>query len=232
MLTAVAFVPTPPLLVPELAGAAAAETEDLRIACGHAVQLLAETAGSWTAIGTDRLDAVLSCDAHGSWSSFGADIRVALGPHSASGADAELPLPALIAGWLRGQQAPNAAIRLRLYGPHTPASRCRALGRALATDEPTALLVLGDGCTTLTEKAPGAFDARAAALQRRIDTALSGADGAALAALEAGLCAELGVSGRVAWQVAVAAAGEGWRGRSLYEGAPFGVGYQVATWQR
>ncbi|MGZ4586712.1 MAG: hypothetical protein ACXVX9_02785, partial [Mycobacteriaceae bacterium] len=95
-----------------------------------------------------------------------------------------------------------------------------------------ALLVLGDGCTTLTEKAPGALDERAATVQDEIDHGLSTVDRSAIMGLDATLCSELGVSGRVPWQVAVSAVGDGWRARSLYCGAQFGVGYQVATWVR
>jgi len=233
VLTAVAFVPTPPLLVPELAGASAPDTEELRQACLHAVQLLAQVSRTWMAIGTHSSERTLGPRTRGSWRAFGADVTVSLGPDAVTRPEPELPLPGLVAGWLRGQVDPEAALRLRLYSACTSPDRCRQLGRALAEDSGAqALLVLGDGCTTLTEKAPGAWDERGAAVQRQIDQALSTVDSATLGALDAQLSAELGVSGRVPWQVAAHAVGEGWRGRSLYRGAPFGVGYHVAIWQR
>lgn len=236
MLTAVTFVPTPPLLVPELANGASAQTRDLREACLSVVQLLAATSRSWTAIGVGAVDRQLDPSDYGSWRSFGVDVAVSLAPMPADRAHpvpAELPLPALIAGWLRQQVAPDADVHVQLYARDTTPSHCLEVGRQLGADPQShALLVLGDGCTTLTEKAPGAFDARAGALQNRIDDALATADVAALAALDPELCEQLGVSGRVAWQVAAGAAGTGWRGQSWYAGAPFGVGYQVAAWQR
>lgn len=233
MLTAVAFVPTPPLLVPELAGRAAEQTAELRSACLAAVRGLAEVSDVWLAIGADATDLTLGPNASGSWKAFGADVEVSLGPDAGATRNRELPLAALVAGWLRGQVAPEAMMSMRLYSEGTSAAQCAALGRGLAEDpEVSALLVLGDGCTTLTDKAPGAFDPRAADLQQTIDHGLSTADAAAVFRLDAGLCDALGVGGRVPWQVAAAAAGAGWRARSLYGGAPYGVGYQVAMWVR
>ncbi|MGZ4524752.1 MAG: hypothetical protein ACXVXZ_00205 [Mycobacteriaceae bacterium] len=233
VLTAVVFVPTPPLLVPELVGCAAEQTQALRDACLSAVGTLAEVSNSWVAIGAHGTDLELGPDARGSWSSFGADVAVSLGPNAHTAVDPALPLPALVAGWLRAEVAPQAAIRLRLYARDTPRARCVELGRLLGADpENHALLVLGDGCTTLTAKAPGALDERAATVQDEIDHGLSTVDRSAIMGLDATLCSELGVSGRVPWQVAVSAVGDGWRARSLYCGAQFGVGYQVATWVR
>ena len=230
MLTAVVFVPTPPLLVPELAGAAAAATQHLRDGCLQAVRVLAEQPCSWTAIAANVVDTHLGSDTAGSWQSFGVPVPVAFTPQGLGRTGAELPLPALIAGWLRGRAAGDATIQMDLYAYDTSPTRCRELGRELAEGPRQGLLVLGDGCTTLSAKAPGAFDERAAGLQHRIDQALAEADLGALGRLDPQLCAELGVSGRVPWQIA-AAAGDEWRGHSVYAGAPYGVGYQVAVWQ-
>lgn len=56
-------------------------------------------------------------------------------------------------------------------------------GRVDAAPGPVGLLVVGDGATTLTDKAPGAFDDRAEAVQHAIDDALGRADVDALASL-------------------------------------------------
>jgi hypothetical protein len=54
---------------------------------------------------------------------------------------------------------------------------------------------------------------------------------AALTALDTGLARELRASGRAPWQVlAGAAEGADLGGSLLYEDAPYGVGYIVATW--
>ena len=231
VLTTVVFVPTPPLLVPELAGAAAAATQQLRDACLQAVRVLAEQPCSWTAIAANAADMHLGPDTVGSWRSFGAHVPVAFSPEGLDRTGTELPLPALIAAWLRGRAARDATIQMHLYADGTSPARCRELGRELPDGPCAGLLVLGDGCTTLSEKAPGAFDVRAAGLQNRIDQALATADTRTLSRLDPQRCADLGVSGRVPWQIAAAVGGD-WQGHSMYAGAPYGVGYQVAVWQR
>lgn len=233
MLTAVVFLPAPPLLVPELAGGAAPAMQDLRTACLDAVASLKDVAGPWTAVAAGGTAMRLDPRSAGSWASFGADVRVSLSPDGGAPEDPQLPLPALILGWLRGRAAPAATIAVQLYPGTASPQECRELGLALAAEpSPAVLLAVGDGCTTLTEKAPGAFDPRATALQQQIDDALAAADTAALERLDPQLCDELGVSGRAPWQVAAAAAGPGWRGRSLHRSAPYGVGYHVAVWRR
>jgi hypothetical protein len=47
------------------------------------------------------------------------------------------------------------------------------------------------------------------------------------------LAAELGSGGRVPWQVLAGVGGaDAWRSKLLYSGAPLGVGYHVAVWER
>ena len=50
----VAVVPTPPLLVPELAAGAAEETAPVRDACLAAVRAVASECGKWIAVGAGR----------------------------------------------------------------------------------------------------------------------------------------------------------------------------------
>lgn len=230
MLTAVVFVPSTPLLVPELAGGAADETDGLRQA---ALSVCATLGPRWTVLGGHSVDAVLGAQTAGTFAAYGVDVAVTLGPGTTQAPDPELALPALTAGWLRGAAAPSASCVVRLVDADGPPARCAALGRALAAEpEPVGLVVVGDGASTLTEKAPGAFDERAPAVQAGIDQVLGSADVDVLAALDPWLCGELGVSGRAVWQVAAAAAGPGWRGRSVHTSAPYGVGYSVVAWER
>ncbi|OPX15641.1 hypothetical protein B1964_08860, partial [Gordonia sp. i37] len=110
-----------------------------------------------------------------------------------------------------------------------------------AVSEPVGLLVVGDGATALSPKAPGGGErASAVRLQKRIDTALECGDLETLADLDAQECDAEGVGGRVAWQVAAAVARAS-RAHTdvdparldpecLYAAAPFGVGYVVARW--
>jgi aromatic ring-opening dioxygenase LigB subunit len=94
-----------------------------------------------------------------------------------------------------------------------------------------ALLVMGDASACRTVKAPGYLDERAAPFDAEVARALGAADVAAVQALDAELAYELKASGRAPWQVlAGAAEGANLGGALLYEDAPYGVGYVVATW--
>ncbi|KGN36237.1 hypothetical protein N803_05060 [Knoellia subterranea KCTC 19937] len=126
---------------------------------------------------------------------------------------------------------------------------CIALGRAVADREDersgnraTTLLVVADGSARRTEKAPGHFDERAAAVDDSIVGAVrDAADGGLdrLLDLDPTLCADLLVTGRAPLQVLAAATGEALGGghegeRTAYEvvscevSDPFGVLYVVA----
>jgi aromatic ring-opening dioxygenase LigB subunit len=110
--------------------------------------------------------------------------------------------------------------------------RCAEAGRDLAARAGrVALLVMGDGSACRSLKAPGYLDERAEPFDARVAEALGAADPDALMALDPGLAAALKASGRAPWQVlAGAAAPAGLTGTLLYDEAPYGVGYLVATW--
>ncbi|PJF02059.1 hypothetical protein CUT44_00400 [Streptomyces carminius] len=234
MLAAAAVCPCPPLLVPEIAGAAAQEMDDARAACYDAIAVLA-------AARPDRLVVVGPAEpagrgrhpagATGSFRPFGVDLEVRLG----TGGPADRPLPPSLAvgAWLLERTGWGAAPVEGLgVGEPLPRERCAAAGRELAAGpERVALLVMGDGTTCRTVKAPGYFDERAAAFDSAAARALAAADTAGLLALDEELAYELGASGRSCWQVlAGAAEGADLAGRLLYDRAPYGVGYLVASW--
>ncbi|MEV0697641.1 hypothetical protein AB0I53_06940 [Saccharopolyspora sp. NPDC050389] len=232
MITRVAVVPYPPLLVPELTVRADPETARLRGACLRAVSSLTESAAEWVALGVDQSGpVVLEPDTAGTFVGFGVDVQVTLG--GAGTPDPRLPLPALIAGLLR-EQAGARAVTTHLLAPDTPAEDCRRLGAELAADD-VGLLVLADGTNRSDERSPYPPDERAKPVDEQIRAALADVDTAALLALEPESCAELGVIGRAALQVlpgVVAATGGTWRGELLYSATPHGVTYHVATWTR
>ncbi|WP_067841731.1 hypothetical protein [Nocardia lijiangensis] len=250
MFSIAVLVPSPPILVPELGGGAAvgsaADPADppavLRAAALDAARELAAVTQRWTVLGVGNADHVLGPESAGTFRGFGVDVRVALADSAAApgfAADPQLPLPALIAGWLRGRVAPTALATARLIAADTAPSRCLELGAALraeldAGDEPCGVLVVADGAATLTVKSPGYLDERAAALQAELDHALSAGDRSALGALDPGLCAELAVSGRAAYQVLgglFAADPSDPSVETHYRDAPFGVGYHVSVWR-
>ena len=231
MLSTVAVVPEPPLLVPELATGAATETAALRAACREAARRLAAASESWIAVGADpggRRTA--DSDARGSFIGFGVDVVVGLGPHAAGPVDPTLPLPLLIAGWLRAGLP--VTVRGETVAPDTDPGACLALGTELAREAP-ALLIVGDGAATHTEKAPGYLDARAGPFDDAVAAALAAADPGALAALDPALATDLWAVGRAPWQVLAGATRDSaWTGELLHSSRPFGVGYHVAVWQR
>ncbi|MEU5847485.1 hypothetical protein [Saccharopolyspora shandongensis] len=232
MITRVAVVPYPPLLVPELTVRADPETARLRGACLRAVSSLTESAAEWVALGVDQSGpVVLGPDAAGTFEGFGVDVRVTLG--GAGTPDPRLPLPALIAGLLREQAGARSATT-RLLAPDAPVDECQRLGTELAAED-IGLLVLADGTNRSDERSPYPPDERAKPVDEQIRAALADVDTNALLALEPELCAELGVAGRAALQVlpgVVAASGGTWRGDLLYSATPYGVTYHVATWTR
>lgn len=226
----IAVVPEPPLLVPELATGATAETAALRSAARSAAAALAGAAPRWVAVGSDAGGRrTVAPTARGTFVGFGADVVVGLSPQAAGVVDPMLPLPLLVAGWLAADH--SVEVRGELVEPGAPEAACRALGAGFATAD-AALLVVGDGAATHTEKAPGHLDERAGPFDAAVAAALAAADPAALAGLDPELAAQLRASGRAPWQVlAGAAAGRSWRGELLYSAAPFGVGYHVALWR-
>ncbi|MGB3485101.1 MAG: hypothetical protein WBB07_23125, partial [Mycobacterium sp.] len=109
MLVAVAIVPSAPVLVPELAGAAAEVTE-LREAVLSAAAALPDR---WIAVGVDNRDTVWGPPAAGTFAGYGVDVGVALSPHPDR--SAQLPLSALITGWIRGQVRPGGRAEVRCH---------------------------------------------------------------------------------------------------------------------
>lgn len=92
---------------------------------------------------------------------------------------------------------------------------------------------MGDGSACRDEKAPGAFDPRAAGYDAAVARALAVGDVAALRALAADpLAADLMVAGAAAWAAStdLLADVRVEQARLLADEAPYGVGYVVATW--
>ena len=219
-------VPQPPLIVPALSPGANAELEALRAACRAAVRRLAAVTREWVAVGAGEAERVVEPATSGSFRGYGADVPVALS--SGPTTPAALPLPALVAGWLR-EQADADSVRVHLIDGDP--GECAGLGKHLADGDRTGLLVLGDGSNRHGPKSPGSEDERAPGFDDAVARALAAADTAALRALDPVLAAELGAGGRAPWQV-LAGTGDDWRAELLYSAAPFGVGYHVAVWER
>ncbi|MER6569660.1 class III extradiol dioxygenase subunit B-like domain-containing protein [Streptomyces sp. NPDC001093] len=236
MLVAAAVCPCPPLLVPELAAGAAPEMDAARSACADALGVLA-------AARPDLLVVVGPAEqsgrgwfpqgAPGSFRGFGVGVEVRLGPAGDTVSERELPPSLAVGAWLLERTGwADAPIEGLGVGEPLAPERCAEAGREIgAKARRVALLVLGDASACRTVKAPGYLDERAAPFDAEVARALGAADVAAVQALDAELAAELKASGRAPWQVlAGAAEGANLSGALLYEDAPYGVGYVVATW--
>ena len=224
MLSAIAIIPSAPVLVPELASGAAVELADLTAAVRSAAQVLPSR---WVAIGVGSQDSRVATDAVGTFAGYGLDIRVTFASDT-TGEVQPLPLCALIAGWLRGSANPDATVDVRVFAEDLAPDPALERGRALRTEldaaaDAVGVLVIADGANTLTAAAPGGFDPDSVARQAQWDDALAEGDVAALARLS-------GVLGRVAYQVLAGLAGSDPKATELYRGAPYGVGYFVGTW--
>jgi hypothetical protein len=212
--------------VPELAGAAAAEVAEFHDAAIGAAATLPDR---WIAIGVGPADRFIEPTTRGTLAGYGVDVPVLLAP-DAPGEISDLPLCALIAGWLRGQANPAARIEVRVYSADHDVDAALACGRALrdAIDgaaDPIGVLVVADGANTLTQSAPGGYDPDSEPVQTALDDALATGNAAALTRLPDG------VVGRVAYQVLAGLTEPKPHAATEYvRGAPYGVGYFVGTW--
>ncbi|MEJ3743499.1 class III extradiol dioxygenase subunit B-like domain-containing protein [Actinomycetes bacterium KLBMP 9797] len=226
-LVAAAVCPHPPLIVPEVATGAAAELDDLRVACEGAVRRLAGSgAATLVVLGAGEVT-----------EDHAAPGRVSFAPWGLDDPPANLlPLSLSVGGWLVNRVlGQDANYRMIAIAETASPADCAALGRRLDEDGPGpwALLVMGDGSARRGLKAPGYDDPRAPGYDMGVARALASADLDALRDLDPELSADLMVAGRAPWQVlAGAARGAAWRAELAYDDAPYGVAYFVATWER
>jgi hypothetical protein len=226
VLIAAAVVPTPPLLVPEIAAGSAAHDEDLRAAALAAVDAMLAT-GPHRVVVVGEATSTGHLAGQPDWHPFGVPLPR---PRPAS----RLPLAHGIGAWLLGQRGCAVPVEYLGVAPSTSPLDCAELGRRLsAEDSRTALLACGDGTARRNEKAPGHFSPAAAAVDATVDAALAAGDATALLELGVEQARNLWIAGRTAWQVlAGAAASDEWDAEVSYSGAPYGVHYVVATWLR
>ena len=214
-------------MVPELAGAAAAELAGLRESVFAGAASLPMR---WVAVGVGPADADIEPQRVGTFAGYGVDLRVTLSPDICD-APTELPLCALIAGWVRGQAKPQAHAEVRVYAEGHDVDAALARGRRLRAEideaaDPVGVLVVADGAHTLTAPAPGGYDPDSVPVQAALDDALAGGDASALTRLPDTIV------GRVAYEVLAGLTEPAPRSaKELYRGAPYGVGYFVGVWQ-
>ncbi|WP_235686758.1 hypothetical protein [Tomitella gaofuii] len=248
MLTSVCVVPATPLLVPRVGGAEGALPE-LRGRVLATVGAMSAGVDAWFVVGAgeagdglpqDGISRYPAATSTGSFVGFGVDVRVTLDGGAESAPAESMALPLLIAGWLRGAVAPELRprhpVRGMRVGRAAPREKCVESGRALrreidARPERTGVLVIGDGPSTLTAKAPGAFDQRARPLADEVAAALTDGDAAALIRLAPQQCARVGLDVRAPLQVAAGLVGDD-RVQADHQSVqwPYGVAYYTGLW--
>ncbi|MFW3172340.1 hypothetical protein [Geodermatophilus sp. CPCC 206100] len=218
----VSFCPGPPLLLPAVAGRAAAETAGLRAACAEAVEALLAPGPEVVLVvgggGSGRYGAGDAGDLRG----FGVDLTVPFdGPVHPGGR--HTPLALTVGAWLL-DEAGYAGTRLGV-GPDELA------GALAVLPGPVGVLAMGDGSARRTLKAPGYLDEAAGPFDAAVAAALAAGDAAALAALDPVEGERLLAAGVPTWRaVGAALAGREVGARLHASEAPFGVGYLVADW--
>jgi hypothetical protein len=224
------------MIVPEIAGSAGPELDELRSAADLAIKRLLSVAPDvLVVVGGAARTEHFSYPYSGTFAPWGAPAA-----GFAFGGRPVVPITALsllVGGWLVSRHdLTGRTLRLSAVGASTPTGSCVAFGADLADRRPrVALLVLGDGSACRGEKSPGYDDPRARSYDDGVAAALADADTDALLGLDPGLSVELRVAGRAPWQVlagAARAAGGHWAGDLAYYAAPYGVGYFVANWAR
>jgi hypothetical protein len=226
MIIAAALCPWPPLLVRELTGADPVAA-DLREACGAAVgALLAAHPDVITVVGPATASAVWPAEGRLNIAAFGGRAAPPTGP--------AVPPSVGLGCYLLDQAGYAGPRRLLTVSQDEPPAACRQLGEEIAAAAArTGLLVMADGSARRGPRAPGHFDARAAAFDAEVERAVRAADLQALAAIDPALARELMATGRPAWQVlAGATRPAALRADVLYSGDPFGVMYLVAFFGR
>jgi hypothetical protein len=221
MLASAAICPHPPLLVPELSGAAPGDDlPALRAACRDAVARL--SGDVLIVVGGGDRTRTHDGGASGSLRPYGLDL--VLGDAAAP----ELPLSLTVGRRLLGR-APDLYQEIAF---DAPPGECLRVGAALAgRSARVALLVLGDASASRWELALGDADGRAAPFDDAVAKALGSADAAALAALDPATARAVRSAGRAAWQVLAGAAGAApFHGELLAAMTPYDVTYLVASW--
>jgi hypothetical protein len=221
---AVAFCPSPPLLLPAVEGRAAPETTALRQACAAAVaDMLAVRPEVVVVVGGDVDPGVrLGPGDAGDLRGYGVDRTVPFAGDVGPGRR-RLPLAHTLGAWLL-DEAGFAGARVGV-GPADLGPLLRDL------PGPRGVLAMGDGSARRTVKAPGYLDAAAVPFDTAVASALADGEAGALAVLDEEQGRRLLAAGVPTWRaVGAALAGRDVRARLHLHDAPFGVGYLAAAW--
>ncbi|MEO9138736.1 MAG: hypothetical protein ABI345_06670 [Jatrophihabitans sp.] len=220
MLTGVVFCPQAPVLVSGVGLGDDPDLDAVRSACRTAIRRVATPGTRVAILGSGDRPGLFAPSSRGSFAALGADVTVCLGPDQEGPLD--LPLSLTVGAWL---------VRDAL------GAQSSATGAAVSATAPTwpdldadVVVVVGDGSARRTTGGPGYLDDRAQGFDGRQADALRSGEPSRLAP-DAELGAQLLAAGVPAWTAAAGLPGR-YDAELLYDAAPFGVGYFVATWTR
>jgi hypothetical protein len=221
----VAFCPSPPVLLPAVAGSGDGALSELREACAAAVSAVLDAAPEVVVVLGDGVEDGVRYgpgDA-GDLRGFGVDLEIPFSAPTRPGGR-RLPWPHTLGAWLL-DEAGHAGARLGV-GPGDLADALENLPGSVG------ILALGDGSARRTDRAPAAFDEAAGPFDAAVSAALAAGDAGALAAVDPAEGERLLATGAPVWRaVGAALAGRPVRATLHYDAAPFGVGYLAASWQ-
>ena len=215
-----------PVLIPDVAQGAAGELDGLRAACRSAIRRADAPGRQWVVLGPGPVSRSFGSSSRGTFAGFGVPLEVGLGSDELG--PVELPLSLTVGAWL---------LRDTL-GPG-----CGALGYAIADlgteddywdghDGDVVVLVMGDGSARRSVKAPGYFDERAEGVDAYVAATLRHGFGDRLHRELVDGDDQLLMAGLNAWDLlSWSVEPFRWNAELLYDGAPYGVGYFVASWQ-
>jgi hypothetical protein len=233
VITAAAFVPSTPLLVPAVASGAAAELDDVRDASLTALRrVLGSGAERVVVVGAGAVIRT-HFSGTGSLRGFGVDLDVPLDPAAPGGE--RLPLAHAIGAWLLASVGwPGDRVALEL-DPRASTATLASVATSLANETiRSVLLVVADGSAARSEKAPASLHPDAEAFDADVAAALASGHPHLLAEVDRDRATSVAAQGWPAWHVAAVATAVGqdvpYDAEVLADVAPYGVGYLVATW--
>jgi hypothetical protein len=212
-ISAVAFCPHPPLLLPGIATGTEIETQLLRSACDTAVERLINGTNHLLVLGADGplVD----------WQGFAPGLAVPeIGRQ-------RLPLSLQVGAFLlSGRVLGSEPIYLAIGPDAEPVTAWPNLPAS------TGVLVMGDGSARRSLKGPGYLDERAEPFDAAVVKALADGSPHLLADLDLELADLLLAAGAPVWKATANLVGldSRWHSDVLYADAPFGVAYTVASW--
>jgi hypothetical protein len=221
---AVAFCPSPPLLLPAVEGSPDEATTALRRACAEAVAaMLAVRPEVVVVVGDGAANgARFGAGDVGDLATFGVPVQIAFEGRVRPGGR-RIPPAHTLGAWLL-DEAGYCGTRVGL-GPAGLADLLSSL------PGPVGVLAMADGSARRSVKAPGYLDPAAEPFDAAVAAALAAGDAAALAALDPVEGERLLAAGVPTWRaVGAALTGRSVSARLHHDAAPFGVGYLVGDW--